>query len=347
MTFENQFELKIRAFFFNANTDYLPYYKNFSFILDKRDDLKLKQILPMIKEKNPSFSYPEKELIFRVNNLVVTGEEKLSAIIDRLGTELVIDPVLEYRSDNGLVINNHDFMHQFRRVLGHYASKEDLEYYLKLYPIHYASETFNYDREYIGDAILILAHKMIKDGNPHKEQILQAINGEFDGILCCEYENNLFDGVDYTDTINELKSMVTMSPLNNDICENIIKSIMPKKSKSYDIDTLENEAVALYIGDKTDIKVDGVELVEFDMSYKLAGQTIISTNPKLAYKKAGKMLLDALDSGATILAFAKDKDLEIFSSIHVDVEKTVGRDIELKLISLAKLKELTQEAVEA
>ncbi|NOZ90103.1 MAG: hypothetical protein GXO60_02330 [Epsilonproteobacteria bacterium] len=342
MTFENQFELEIRAFFFNADTDYLPYYKNFSFVIDKTKDITLKEILQMIKEKNRSFSYPEKDLLFRVNDLVVTGDEKLSTVVDRLGTKLVIDPVLEYRSDNGLVINNHDFMHQFRRVLGHYASKEDLEYYLKLYPVHYASETFNYDREYIGDAILILAHKMIQDGNPHKEQILQAINGEFDGILCCEYENNLFDGTDYTDTINELKSMVTMPPLNNDICETIVKFIMPKKSKSYDINSLENEAVALYIGDKTDIKVDGVELVEFDMSHKLAGQTILSSNPTLAYKKAGKMLLDALDSGATILAFAKDEDLEIFSSIHSDVERAVGRDIELKLISLAKLKELIQ-----
>lgn len=339
MTFEHQLKLEIRAFFFNADTDYLPYYKNFSFIIDKREDIELKEILYMIKEQNPNFSYPDKDLLFRVNHFVVTGDEKLSTIIDRLGVELTIDPVLEYRSNNGLIINNHDFMHQFRRLLGHYATKDELEYYLTLYPVHYASETFNYDHEYIGDAILVLAHKMIKNGNKHQKEILDAINNEFDGISCCEYENNLFDGIDYTDIINELKSMVTM-PKNISLCDTIINKILPKKSISYDVDSLENQAVALYIGDNTDIQINNIDLVQFSMSNRLAGQTILSTNKNIAYKKAGKMLLEAFDNGATILAFAKDKDLELFSSIHIDIQRAVGRDINLKFISLSKLQGL-------
>jgi hypothetical protein len=354
--FENQIELKIRAFFFNAKTDYLPYYKNFSFMIDTTEDILLKDILPMIKEQNPDFSYPEKELIFRVNNLVVTGYEKLSTVIDRLGVELTIDPVLKYRSDNGLIINNHDFMHQFRRILGHYASKEDLEFYLRLYPVHYASETFNYNKEYIGDAILILANKMISDGNPNYIEILDAINDEFDGISCCEYENNLFKDVDYSKDIDNLKAMIPNKKKISIIDSLINKISARKEQRSYDVDLFQPQNIALYVGDKSSAKLieeikelvesSGSTFIEFDMATKKAGQSIIDTNPKIAYKKAGKMLLEAFDNGATVLAFAKDKDLEFFSSIHDEVESAVGRDINLNIVSLSKLKELTQ-AVEA
>ena len=214
MLFEHQLDITIKAFFFNAKTDYLPYYKNFSFTV--KDETTLKEILAMIKEQNSLFAYPDKDLIFRVNNLVVTGEEKISEVVSKLGTELKIDPALEYRSDNGLILNNHDFMHQYRRVFKrHDTSKEDLAYYITLYPLHYASETFNYNREYIGDAILILADKMIKDGHHNIEDILHDINDEFNGINACEYENNIFDGVDYTQTIEALKMMVSNTKENS------------------------------------------------------------------------------------------------------------------------------------
>jgi len=352
MEFENQIELRIRAFFFNAMTDYLPYYKNFSFMIDKREDMLLKDILPMIKEENINFSYPkESELLFRVNKVVVNGREKLSDIIEKMGLELKIEPVLEYRSDNGLIINNHDFMHQFRRLLGHFSKKEDLEYYLRLYPVHYASETFNYNKEYIGDAILLLAYKMIKDGNPHKDEILKAVDDEFNGISCCEYENNIFNGVDYSKEIDELKAMIPNK--RSRFFDNLIKQVLPKKEiKSYDVDLFKPQNIALYVGDKSSSKLieetkklvesSGSKFIEFDMATKKAGQSIIFTNPEIAYKKAGRMLLEAFDNGATLLAFAKDKDLEFFSSIHSDVESAVGRDINLNFVSLKKLKELIQ-----
>jgi len=54
-------------------------------------------------------------------------------------------------------------------------TKDDLMFYLKLYGVHYASETFSYNKEYMGDAIMILARKMLKDGNPHKKEIIDAI----------------------------------------------------------------------------------------------------------------------------------------------------------------------------
>jgi succinate dehydrogenase/fumarate reductase-like Fe-S protein len=351
MPFENKLELNAKAFFFNAKTDYLPYYKNFSLTVDR--GMRLKEVLGMIKEKNRDFSYPDRDLLFRVNNLIVTGEEEVSTIVDRLGTELTIDPALKYRSNNGLILNNRDFMHQFRALLGHYSTKQDLAYYIKLYPVHYASETFNYNHEYIGDAILLLAHKMITDGNEHKDKILKAIANEFDGISCCEYEDNLFASEDHSKAIAELKEMVGVKREKR-FMEKILDLTLCKK-ESITIDSIDDKRVAIYAGDTLSDKLieetkeiiinSGAKFVEFGMSTKLAGQTLMDSNYEMAYKKAGTMMLDALDSGANVLVFLKDEDLSIFKSILAKSERTMGRDINITLISSVELQELTATVI--
>ncbi|MCH9739357.1 MAG: hypothetical protein K0U38_00750 [Epsilonproteobacteria bacterium] len=356
MEFLNNIELEVKAFFFNAETDYLPYYKNFSFTVNKTDkETKLKQLLPMIKEQNPMFFYPEEDLIFRVNDLVVTGEEQLSAVVKKLGTELTIEPALKFRSNNGLIIDNSDFMHQYRTVFArHYAEKEDLEYYISLYPLHYASETFNYNREYIGDAILLTAAKMIERNPDNKDEILAAINDEFNGINCCEYENNVFEGEDYSETINALKNEIKLTS-SKSLMEKIGAACLNKVRKEVTVDSLEGKNIALYVGDKnsdelvkeTNKAIENIgNLITFSMSCKRAGQSLVTSNHELAQQKAGTVLLEALDAGAEVLIFTNDEDCSFFGEIVAEVESAVGREIELAFITLSKFNEMSS-SVEA
>ncbi len=130
MNFKKRFKLNLKVFFFNSKTDYLPYYKHFSFILEKNKDLNLKDILKLIKFENENFAFPNnRELLFRINGLVVNGKERLTDVTKQLGYELTVEPVLKYRSKNCLVIDNSDFLHQFRRTIGHFSKKDDLMFY--------------------------------------------------------------------------------------------------------------------------------------------------------------------------------------------------------------------------
>jgi len=350
MEFLHNVELNIRAFFFNAKTDYLPYYKNFSFTISKSDqEQALKHILPMIKEQNPMFAYPEKDLLFRVNNLIVTGEEKLSEIIEELGTELTIEPALIFRSDNCLIINNDDFMHRYRSVFKHhYTDKEDLEYYTSLYPVHYASESFNYNHDYIGDAILITAARLIERHPEYKDEILQDINDEFNGIVCCEYENLVFKGKDYSNIIESLKQELNLKA-NLSLMDTIRSSCLRIIKKTKEVETLEGKNIALYAGykmseniiAKTNQEINSIgRLVTFSMSNRRAGQSLIKINPSLALQKAGKMLLDAFDQGAEVLLFSKEEDFLLFQSILAEVENAMGRDINLALLAPSKFQEM-------
>lgn len=336
-------KLEIRAFFFNAKTDYLPYYKNFNILVD--DEATAKDLLSQIEEANENFSYPKQKLVMKVNELVVEGKQPVSELVERFGTSLQIDPVNEYRSNNGLKINDDDFMQSFE-LLAPYASESDLKYYKTLYALHYASETEKFDRAYIGDAVLVLAHKMITEGSEYKDEILDAITSVSSGLLDCEYENNLFIAQDHTAAINELKAMVKAekgSSFLERMAARICKKDDEKVETAPTVENLENKQIAYYLGLSIEREEEiqqriasiGANEVTFARRYKLSGASILEDSRKLALEKAGRTLLDAYDSGAQVLVVEDKAHLDMFKKHFTDIEKTMGREIiGLELLSV-------------
>jgi hypothetical protein len=343
------YTINARAFFFNAKTDYLPYYKNFTLTLT--EDATAKAILEAIQAQNEDFSFPQLNLVFRINDLVVEEETPLASIIARLGTNLKIDPVTSYRSNNGLIINNHDFMQSFD-LLAPYATSSDKKYYKTLYALHYASETSNFDRDYIGDAVLVLAHKMISEGNEDKESILNAITTPYSGLLDCEYENNLFNTQSYAAAITALKEMVKDNSSEHPSLLDMIKSRFfntkeeaknskPKTQRNtIEIKDIEAKQVAYYAGNSKNTDVleqisnRGMASVNFSRTHKLSGVTLIEDNKNLAFKKAGATLLDAFDAGAEVLIVEDEASYMMFKKYFKAIENTIGRKIiGLELIS--------------
>ncbi len=340
------YKLEIRAFFFNAKTDYLPYYKNFD--IKVNDDATAKDVLVKIQEENENFSFPKQKLVMKINGLVVDAKQSVSSLVERLGTSLQIDPVNSYRSNDGLKINDNDFMESFE-LLAPYASESDLKYYKTLYALHYASETENFDREYIGDAVLVLAHKMITEGSEHREAILEAITSVNSGLFDCEYENNLFNAQDHTATIDELKAMAKPEE-GPSLCAQLIARFSKKEEKEVEvvvpkravetIENLEEKQVAHYYGlashDEMHKLIAQMEMkgVHFSRAGKLSGLSLLEDNKELALKKAGAILLDAYDRGAEVLIVEDVDVLDMFKKNYSAIEKTIGRKmIGLELIS--------------
>ncbi len=337
--------LHIKAYFFNAQLDYLPYYKLFAIQAD--EGMAVKELLPLIKEKAFQFAYPKERLYFRINGLVLDGSQSVKEITNRFGTSLQIDPVSAYRSTKGLIINDEDFMESFS-LLAPYATEEDKAYYERLYPLHYASETYHYNNQYIGDAILILAHKLILENNPHKAEILEAVSSHHEGLWECEYENNLFRAENHEVSIAKLREMAKSPKIR-------YKPLFSRKYKASEVTTLEGRHVAFYAGmdemsqgimesTLAQIESKGAQAIRFDKANKLAGQTIVQTNPKMAYLKMGTMLLDALDSGADLLVVSSEEDATLFKQSIGYCEKVTQRDIPLEIISRGKLMGMSGKA---
>jgi hypothetical protein len=339
--------LEIKAFFFNAQTDYLPYYKNFS--IELAEDMQTKDILAFIQEQNENFAYPEENLIFKINGLVIDGDQNMSEVVERLGTSLQIDPVNSYRSSNGLIIDDSDFMKSYE-ILAPFASDEDLEYYKTLYALHYASETENFDHTYIGDAILLLAHKLITAGSEQKEEILEAITFPYSSLLDCEYENNLYHAQDHTSAIEELKMMVKPSKTDTPSFMDTLSArfaekkaaFLKKEEEEVTVVTVESKQIAYYAGAVTGntnninekiVQADS-KVISFSRANKLSGLSLLEDNAQLAYTKAATTLLDALDSGAQVLIVEEQEVYDMFKNNFANIEKTIGRDIDLELISV-------------
>jgi succinate dehydrogenase/fumarate reductase-like Fe-S protein len=334
-----QYTLNVRAFFFNAKTDYLPYYKNFIITLSEEDTAKT--MLSQIREQNENFAYPEENLVFRINGMVVEGDQSIGQIVEKLGTSLQIDPVNAYRSNNGLIINDDDFMQSYA-LLAPFATEEDLAYYKTLYALHYASETEKFNHEYIGDAILVLAYRLISNGSEHKEEILEAICSANSGLLDCEYENNLFQAEDHNATIAKLKMMVK-TPKKPSFLDTIASRFTkkPQEEENAAEITIEGKHIAYYAGsskiDTQDIHEQiiqaGAKAVSFSREHKLSGLSLFEDNKPLALTKAATTMLDALDSGAEILIVEHETTLSMFKKHFSAIEKTIGRDIDIVLLS--------------
>ncbi len=330
---EKLMKLQIRAFFFNAKTDYLPYYKNFKIEIDEDDSLE--ELLPLIKEKNRFFNYPDENLYFRVNSLVTDGKIKIKDVVAKLGSELTIEPTTKYRATEHLIINDDDFEESYK-ILEPYCTQEDRDYYNKFYGQHYASATFEYNKHYIGDAILILAAHLIYNKNPHREEILRAITCD-NGLWDAEYEENMLIPQDYSGTINMLKEL---APAPEDI--NRVSDFGVRVYKDRDLSSEDVIGVAFYYG-KRDCKEiyqlpqevieKGYKEVKFDHSHKSCGKALEESNEKLALLKAGRVLADAYDSGAGLLV-AKKEYIDYFKKNIGKIEKVLNRDILINLVDI-------------
>ena len=344
-----QHSLEIKAFFFNAKTDYTPYYKLFTININENSTLL--DLLAEIKQRNENFTYPLLNTLAKINGLVTEGQEKISSIVEKLGTSLEINPANSYRSTNGLVMNDSDFIEKFN-ILKSYTSDEDKEYYKTLYALHYASESERFDHDYIGDAVLVLAHKMIIEGSEHKDEILKAIAHANSGLFDCEYENNLFNEEDHTSSINELKKMIT-NPNKTGHITSLFSKLYNKKSKPPEAKRENINKVSYYLGASKantqnmykSIEEAGLSIVSFSRQKKLAGTSLLKDSKELAYKKAGTTLLDAMDSGAELLLVEDQDDFNMFNEHHANIARVMGRDIELSILLASEFDRFLEEKI--
>ena len=329
------------VFFFNAQTDYLPYYKHFRIEMDGAEPLKA--LLAEIRRRNDNFAYPNRRLLVRVNGVVCNGEESLDSVALKLGTSLKIEPASAYRSTHCLVMNDDDFKEAYATVEA-FCDEEDKAFFDKLYALHYASATYEYDKSYKGDALIALAHHLVKKYPEKADAIVEAVKKTLD---MCEYENALFEPYDLQPALEALRAHTAQK-------QGLVETLKARFYKEgSEVATpkapIHDGGVAIYGEDGDEavasaLKAKGARLVTFAKATRKNGRSILKSARELALRKAAAVLLDAFDNGATTLVCTDDADARYFLENFKAITRAAGRDIPLRVTSAEALGLKTAQA---
>ncbi len=210
-------KVTIKAFRFNAETDYLPYYKTYEMEVGK-DELIL-DLLNRIKwEHDGSFSYRRscRHGICGACGIKVNGKPVLSCkqnaqeLVDLFGDELVFEPQSTKRAVKDMIIDKGDFWEKHAAVKPYVETEVDphpehetlmspeqvenfldADYCIQCGNCHYACPALEVNEDYLGPAALAAAYRFTID--PRDEATDERLeitaelgSGVWDCVKCFE-----------------------------------------------------------------------------------------------------------------------------------------------------------------
>ncbi|MCH9813881.1 MAG: DUF5644 domain-containing protein [Epsilonproteobacteria bacterium] len=361
-----------RTFYFNADTDFLAYYKNHMVKID--ETLKVKDLLTQIQTMDPLFSFKKTSTMVQINGVSVKGSLSLKEVVKLFGKSLTIEPISTFRAVKDMNINDDDFI-QKHTLLEAYGDEEDFKYYKTLIREYYASGSLQYNQDYFGDSMFIYAHYLMEKYPEKGAEILNVIDDR-NGIWLYEKECTLYPDNDTATKVSVLKAQLTGKSLKkytpesmayydkaelvlakrfdvekDEDCalETIMDNIGLEKIKSELKHAFEDFSVAFYAGSfdckdiaeveseaETLLKTIGAKVVRFASSDAADGFDIAPYDD-MAYKKAGSIVLDAFDSGAEILVVdSKESHFMMDQSVKACACAT-GRDIRIPILNVSQI----------
>lgn len=321
----------IELFRFDKNSDYLAYYKKYTIKYDADD--KVIDLLNKIKEIE-NFEFDDSlSCKLKINNYYLNSEELLSDVVARLGNDLTIEPISTFRATKDLVIDKSDFLDKIHLFDNYLSKEEKVDYFEKFQLDYYASNTLNFNKEYIGDHALYIAYDIIRKTPELKDEILDIISDKTNGIWYhTSLKNRLFDFDQSKEEI--INSLFEMLPEYNKMTSASIseqkESINIKQSfKGFNIASFEGvQGTDL----EPIISKSNANFINISSKKEDIALHCMDTNKGFSLKVAGNILLEAKDNDADFIIVDDENHFTVFDNMQKQIEKNVGREINLPII---------------
>jgi hypothetical protein len=341
-------KLEISLFKFDKKSDYLPYYTKHFLKIENE-----KNILDILKSinKTAKLGFKDcKDFDLVINGVYVKASITLKEIVENFGKELTIEPISIRRACDDLLIDENDFNEKVK-IFRNFMDKHDEITYSTLKQYYYASNTLNYNSDYVGDSVLLLAYDLIERNLNSEKYILRLLdNVEIGAQFHTSLENriynidktieekiqyvqkklNLFEDLDKQNfRINKTLIIDFGEFTNNDEIKHDFKDFniayYPSKGNEKTLNLLDKLSANI-------LKLDTLKL-------DLAKNTF-NKNPQITYQVASTILLDAFDTNADFLLVDNLEDFYIFDYNRKQIEKISGRDTILPVIHINELQKL-------
>ncbi|WP_368030725.1 DUF5644 domain-containing protein [Arcobacter sp. s6] len=341
-------KLEISLFKFDKNSDYLPYYtKHFLKIENEKNIL---DILKTINKTAKLGFQDNTNFDLVINGVYLKASITLEELIQNFGKELTIEPISIRRANNDLLIDDNDFKDKIN-ILKEFINEDDKADYLKLKQYYYASNTLNYNSDFIGDSVLIFAHNLIERKPAYETYILHALNEvEIGAQYHTSLENRIYDfDLTIENKIIDIQKKLDLFE------ENDKQNFRINKTLIIDFGTFEdsieikhdfkdfniayypskNNEKTLELLEKLNAKILNLDTLKLDLA-----KNTFNKNPKITYCVASTILLDAFDTNADFLLVDTVEDFYIFDYNRKQIEKISGREIILPVIHVNELQKL-------
>ena len=231
-------KITIKAFRFNAETDYLPYYKTYEMEIGK-DELIL-DLLNRIKwEHDGSFSYRRscRHGICGACGIKVNGRATLSCkqnameLVELFGDELIFEPQSQKRAIKDMIIDKGDFWDKHAAIKPYVETEVDphptsetimypeqvekfldADYCIQCGNCHYACPVIEVNEDYLGPAAFAAAYRFTVDprdeaGKERLEITAELGAGVWDCVKCFECAEACPKDVNPIEKITKLHNM--------------------------------------------------------------------------------------------------------------------------------------------
>ena len=335
-------KLEISLFRFDYKSDYLPYYtKHFIKVEEEKILLDILNTL----NKNEPFSYEAKEEA----NIVVNGQFldcsiSCQELVENFGKDLIIEPISIRRSCNDFIINEDDFTSKLE-LFEELLSNEDREKYASYKKYFYASHTLAFEKEYIGDAALLLADDLIQKDGSNKKAVLKILKDHETGAqFHTSLENRVYNlDSEITKKIENIRELLTL--VKDADSQNLAKTKInfPKEKESCEIKhDFKDFNIAYYAQQPCE---DTLKFIDSLAAYKVTqkhgnddlAKKTFHINSEFTFKLASKVILEAFDQSADFLVVDNANDFYIFDNYQDEMSKVSGREVKLPVLHFSEL----------
>jgi len=286
-----RYELSI--FRFDYKTDYLPYYKRYSL------KTKVKDVRGLLQAVDDAIAISD---LVVVNGIFMPVNTPIEVVHERFGLELTIEPISKVRVMKDLQINDDDFKQKMQPI-AKFMDDEDRQNYYDHKLHYYASISLQYNRDYIGDAVLAVIKDLLQKNRRDERELLEYAFDQFGGLQYHVSSKNRM--LHYDDTLEQ--------------------NYHYAKARAVQLGIIKEKELKLKTKDEPSPKK--IERKK-ELSQPMAIETL-KYDKNFAYKIAGEVLLEAIDNNIDAL-IVKDKESYLLLKHHQKrISRVVGRDIDL------------------
>ncbi|MFK5976333.1 MAG: succinate dehydrogenase iron-sulfur subunit [Sulfurovum sp.] len=231
-------KVTIKAFRFNAETDYLPYYKNYTMEVGK-DELVLDLLNKIKWEHDGSFSYRRScrhgicgACAIKVNGKAVLAcKQNAIEILDMFDNDITIEPQSKKRAVKDMIIDKADFWEKHAAVkpfvvaeieprpeketnmsIEQFDKFLDSDLCIQCGACHYSCPALEVNEEFFGPAAFVAAYRFSIDprdsaGKERLEMTAQSGQGVWDCVKCFECAEACPKDINPIEKITKLHNM--------------------------------------------------------------------------------------------------------------------------------------------